>query len=102
MAYLLIAVVSVSASFLLAVVLWRLGIRYGWHREIRARDVHKEPTPRLGGIALYAAMGVGALVASTLPEFSAVFDNPRPVIAVFGGAFIVVALGVVDDLIDLD
>ncbi len=34
MAYLLIAVVSVSVSFLLAVVLWRLGIRYGWHREI--------------------------------------------------------------------
>lgn len=102
MAYLLIAVVSVSVSFLLAVVLWRLGIRYGWHRDIRARDVHKEPTPRLGGIALYAAMGVGALVASTLPEFSSVFDNPRPVIAVFGGAFIVVAVGVVDDLIDLD
>ena len=102
MAYILIAVVSVSASFLLAVVLWRLGIRYGWHREIRARDVHKEPTPRLGSIALYAAMAVGALVASTLQEFSAVFDNPRPVIAVFGGAFIVVAVGVVDDLIDLD
>ena len=102
MAYALIALIATSVSFLLAAGLWRAGIRYGWHREIRPRDVHQEPTPRLGGIALFVGMVVSAGIASRLPEFAAVFDNPRPISAVLIGAFIVVALGVVDDLIDLD
>ena len=100
--YLLVALTAVAVSFLLALALWQLGVRYGWHREIRPRDVHQEPTPRLGGIAVYVGMILATLVASQLPQFDEVFQNPRPIIAVLVSGFIVVALGVVDDLIDLD
>jgi UDP-GlcNAc:undecaprenyl-phosphate GlcNAc-1-phosphate transferase len=100
--YVLVALSVLGVSFSLAWVLWRLGVRYRWHREIRPRDVHQEPTPRLGGIAVFIAMALGAVLASQLDEFAGVFENPRPMIALFIAAFIVVALGVVDDLIELD
>ncbi len=100
--YLLVALSAVAASFLLALVLWQLGVRYSWHREIRPRDVHQEPTPRLGGIAVYVGIVLATLVASQLPQFDEVFANPRPIIAVLVAGFIVVTLGVIDDLIDLD
>ena len=100
--YLVVVGTAMAVSFLLALALWQLGIRYGWHREIRPRDVHQEPTPRLGGIAVYVGMVLAALVASQVPQFGDVFANPRPIIAVFVAGLIVVALGVVDDLIDLD
>lgn len=100
--YGLVALTAVAVSFLLALALWQLGVRYGWHREIRPRDVHQEPTPRLGGIAVYVGMVLATLVASQLPHFEEVFQDPRPIIAVLLAGFIVVALGVVDDLIDLD
>jgi len=76
--YLLVALSAVAVSFLLALALWQLGVRYGWHREIRPRDVHQEPTPRLGGIAVYVGMVLAALVASQVPQFEEVFANPRP------------------------
>ena len=100
--YVLVALTAVAVSFLLALALWQLGVRYGWHREIRPRDVHQEPTPRLGGIAVYVGMVLATLVASQLPHFEEVFQDPRPIIAVLLAGFIVVALGVVDDLIGLD
>jgi UDP-GlcNAc:undecaprenyl-phosphate/decaprenyl-phosphate GlcNAc-1-phosphate transferase len=100
--YLVVAATAIAVSFLLALALWRLGIRYAWHREIRPRDVHQEPTPRLGGIAVYVGMVLATLVASQVPLFEEVFANPRPIIAVLVAGLIVVALGVVDDLIDLD
>jgi UDP-GlcNAc:undecaprenyl-phosphate GlcNAc-1-phosphate transferase len=100
--YLVVALTAVAVSFVLALALWLLGVRYGWHREIRPRDVHQEPTPRLGGIAVYVAMVLAAGVASQLPQFAEVFDNPRPIVAILVAGLIVVTLGVVDDLIDLD
>ena len=100
--YVLVTLTAVAVSFLLALALWQLGVRYGWHREIRPRDVHQEPTPRLGGIAVYVGMVLATLVASQLPHFEKAFQDPRSIIAVLVAGFIVVALGVVDDLIDLD
>jgi UDP-GlcNAc:undecaprenyl-phosphate GlcNAc-1-phosphate transferase len=100
--YLLVAGSAIAVSFLLALALWQLGVRYGWHREIRPRDVHQEPTPRLGGIAVYVGIVSATLVASQLSQFEEAFANPRPIIALLVAGLIVVALGVVDDLIDLD
>jgi hypothetical protein len=85
--YVLVALTAVAVSFLLALALWQLGVRYGWHREIRPRDVHQEPTPRLGGIAVYVGMVLATLVASQLPHFEEVFQDPRPIIAVLLAGF---------------
>lgn len=100
--YVVVALVTTATSFLVALVLWRLGVKYRWHREIRPRDVHKEPTPRLGGIAVFIGLIVGIAVSSQVPGLAPVFDQPRAILAVLAAAFIVVALGVVDDIIELD
>jgi UDP-GlcNAc:undecaprenyl-phosphate GlcNAc-1-phosphate transferase len=100
--YVVVALVTMATSFLAALVLWRLGVKHRWHREIRPRDVHKEPTPRLGGIAVFIGLIVGIAVSSQVPGLAPVFDQPRAILAVFAAAFIVVALGVVDDIIELD
>jgi UDP-GlcNAc:undecaprenyl-phosphate GlcNAc-1-phosphate transferase len=100
--YFFLALVTIATSFLVALALWRLGIKYRWHREIRPRDVHKEPTPRLGGIAVFVGLVVGVVVGSQVPALAPVFDQPRAIYAVLAAAFIVVALGVVDDIIELD
>ena len=51
---LLVALVGAVVSFLMSIVMWRVGIRFKLYPEIRARDVHTRPTPRLGGVAMFA------------------------------------------------
>jgi UDP-GlcNAc:undecaprenyl-phosphate GlcNAc-1-phosphate transferase len=74
--YVVITLIAFAVSFGLALVLWRLGIKHRWHREIRPRDVHKEPTPRLGGIAVFVGMATAAVIASPFEAFAGVFDDP--------------------------
>jgi len=102
MGYFLIAGVAASIALGVSYVLLRLARRFEWHPEIRPRDVHQTPTPRIGGIAVFAGMLAGVLVASQLGYFDDVFLSPRAIIAVFIAAAIVLVLGVMDDIFDLD
>ena len=45
--FLLAAAVTLALSW----AVWQLSMRYKLYPGIRERDVHKTPTPRLGGIA---------------------------------------------------
>jgi UDP-GlcNAc:undecaprenyl-phosphate GlcNAc-1-phosphate transferase len=85
-----------------SILLWKVGGKWVKQRDIRDRDVHQTPTPRLGGLALFVSMVAATVVASQVGWFDEVFDNPRNVYALLGAAAIVVAIGFVDDLIDLD
>lgn len=100
--YLIISGSAAAVSFVSSFVLWKLASRFGWSPEIRSRDVHKVPTPRLGGIAVFLSIVVALIVASAVTEFAVLFANPRPLISILVAAFVVVAIGVVDDLIELD
>jgi UDP-GlcNAc:undecaprenyl-phosphate GlcNAc-1-phosphate transferase len=92
----------------MSVVMWRVGIRYKLYPEIRARDVHTRPTPRLGGIAMYCGLLTGLLVAwliaSRTPYFRLVFfdGNERQITAILCAATLIVVMGVLDDFFDLD
>jgi UDP-GlcNAc:undecaprenyl-phosphate/decaprenyl-phosphate GlcNAc-1-phosphate transferase len=101
---LLVALVGAAVSFLMSIVMWRVGIRYRLYPEIRERDVHTRPTPRLGGIAMYTGLLAALLVASQLEYFRAVFfdGNERQIIAVLCAATLIVVMGVLDDFFDLD
>lgn len=100
--YALVLIVAAVVSFAVSLVLWRVGTKWGIQRTIRQRDVHKNPTPRLGGLALFAALLVATLVASQVSWFQGVFQAPRTVWALVGAAAIVVLIGFLDDLFDLD
>nr|WP_216077212.1 MraY family glycosyltransferase [Isoptericola sediminis] len=68
---------------------------------VRARDVHVQPTPRLGGLAMLLGIVVAVLLASRMPFLAGVFAEPQ-VFGVVGGAVIVCLLGWADDIWDLD
>jgi UDP-GlcNAc:undecaprenyl-phosphate GlcNAc-1-phosphate transferase len=100
--YALVLIVATVVSFGLSVVLWQVGKRVGTRREVRARDVHKEPVPRLGGLALFGSLLVATLVASQVSWFEGIFSDPSTVWALVGAAAVVVAIGFIDDVFELD
>ncbi|HWH27032.1 MAG TPA: MraY family glycosyltransferase [Pseudolysinimonas sp.] len=100
--YVLVAAVSGVVTFGLSIVIFKLSHRFRLYPKIRERDVHTRPTPRLGGVAMFigvvAAFGIGSL----LPPLALVYSRPGPILAILGAAALIVVIGVVDDLIDLD
>lgn len=101
-AYLLLLLIAAAATYLLTPVARWCALRWGAITAVRTRDVHSIPTPRLGGLAMWAGILVGLAMASRLPFLDAVFENPRPIIGIAAAATIVCALGVADDIWDLD
>ena len=95
--YLLTLCVTAAVTYLLTGPARKFAIVAGAVPEIRARDVHREPTPRLGGIAMFGGLCAGLLVSSQLTNIGAVFtlsDEPRALLA---GAGLIWLLGVLDD-----
>src|SRR5688572_21311800 len=95
--YLLTLLVTAAVTYLLTGPVRKFAIAAGAMPEIRARDVHREPTPRLGGIAMFGGLCAGLLVASQLEDLQEVFtetDEPRALLA---GAGLIWLLGVLDD-----
>lgn len=65
--YLLMALVAAAVTYLLVPLVRVFAIRIGAMPEVRDRDVHTTPTPRLGGLAMYGGLVAGLLVAGRLP-----------------------------------
>nr|WP_205379095.1 MraY family glycosyltransferase [Streptomyces sp. SID7805] len=89
--------VTAAVTFLLTGPVRKFAIAAGAMPEIRARDVHREPTPRLGGIALFGGLCAGFLVASHLPGLRRVFEDYNEPRALLTGAALIWLLGVLDD-----
>ncbi|TIC88773.1 undecaprenyl/decaprenyl-phosphate alpha-N-acetylglucosaminyl 1-phosphate transferase [Nocardioides sp. GY 10113] len=101
--YLLVFLVAAAVTYLLTVVAREVAVRTGAVAKVRDRDVHAEPIPYLGGIAMLGGLFAAYLVAQGLPFLSLsgpfVFDDARSVL--IAGAM-VCCVGVVDDIFDLD
>jgi UDP-GlcNAc:undecaprenyl-phosphate/decaprenyl-phosphate GlcNAc-1-phosphate transferase len=101
--YLAVFLVAVTVTYLLAVLAKEVALRFGAVARVRDRDVHDVPVPYFGGIAMYGGLVAAYLVARHLPFLSGagdwVFDDARSVL-IAGG--MVCALGVLDDLLELD
>jgi UDP-GlcNAc:undecaprenyl-phosphate GlcNAc-1-phosphate transferase len=96
--YLLCLVAAAAVTYLLTPLARALALRWGAMAEVRDRDVHDEPTPRLGGLAMLAGLAAGLLLASKLPQMSSVFQvGNSPTLALLSGAAIIVVLGMIDD-----
>ncbi|HEY8589160.1 MAG TPA: undecaprenyl/decaprenyl-phosphate alpha-N-acetylglucosaminyl 1-phosphate transferase, partial [Naasia sp.] len=74
--YILVALVAAVVTFILSFAVFRLGVKYRLHPQIRDRDVHTNPTPRLGGVAMFGGVAVALGVASQIPFFRLVFSEP--------------------------
>ena len=101
--YLTVFLVAVTVTYLLAVLAREIALRFGAVAQVRDRDVHAEPIPYFGGIAMYGGLVAAYLVARNLPFLSRAGDQvlaDAGVVLAAGG--MVCALGVLDDLFELD
>jgi UDP-GlcNAc:undecaprenyl-phosphate/decaprenyl-phosphate GlcNAc-1-phosphate transferase len=101
--YLTVFLVAVTVTYLLAVLAREIALRYGAVAHVRDRDVHAEPIPYFGGVAMYGGLVAAYLVARNLPFLSRAGDQvleDAAVVLAAGG--MVCALGVLDDLFELD
>jgi UDP-GlcNAc:undecaprenyl-phosphate GlcNAc-1-phosphate transferase len=101
-AYLLITLATAAVTFVATWAALKLALKYKIYPQIRERDAHKTPTPRLGGVAMLFGLWVGTGIAASFGWFRSVFDEPMPIIAVLGAATFIGILGFLDDLFDLD
>lgn len=98
--YLLILLVAAAVTFVAVPIVRHVALVSNALTPVRARDVHTTPTPRLGGVSMFAGFATAVVVASRVPYLSGVIDSSAW--AVVLGAGLVCLLGVVDDLWDLD
>ena len=100
--YLLCLLAAAAVTYLLTPPVRSLALRVKAMAQVRDRDVHAEPTARLGGLAMVGGLLAGILLASKLPMMKAVFASGNTSIALLSGVAIIVALGIVDDKWGLD
>jgi UDP-GlcNAc:undecaprenyl-phosphate/decaprenyl-phosphate GlcNAc-1-phosphate transferase len=101
-AYLLIMVVAALVTFAATFLTLRLSRKHSIMPEIRERDVHTDPTPRIGGLAMLIGFLVSLAVAASLGWFSSVFEDPIHILAIAAAATLIAIIGVLDDILDLD
>ncbi|MDQ1546571.1 MAG: UDP-GlcNAc:undecaprenyl-phosphate/decaprenyl-phosphate GlcNAc-phosphate transferase [Actinomycetota bacterium] len=100
--YALTVAVAAVVTWALSMVILRLSHRYRLYPKIRSRDVHTQPTPRLGGVAMFLGVVVAIGSAWLIPPLRSAFGEPWQVVTILLAALLVVVMGVVDDLLDLN
>ena len=101
--YLLVFLVAAAVTYLLTVIAREIAIRTRAVAAVRDRDVHDEPVPYLGGIAMLGGLWAAFLIARELPflskDGSFVFEDAQRVLV---AGSIVCVVGVLDDIVELD
>ncbi|MET9657749.1 MraY family glycosyltransferase [Streptomyces sp. NPDC006510] len=100
--YLLTLCVTAAVTYLLTGPVRKFAIAIGAMPAIRARDVHREPTPRLGGIAMFGGLCAGLIVAAHLHNLDWVFQLSNEPRALLSGAALIWLIGVLDDKFEID
>ena len=100
--YVFTVILTAAATLAFTAIVWRIGLRYRLYAEIRERDVHTTPKPRIGGVAMYLGVLAAFALSSQVPYFSIIWTEPATVFAILAAAGLIVIVGVADDLWDLD
>ncbi len=89
--------VALVATILLIVVLRPVAVRVGLVDIPNERKSHRSPTPLVGGLAIFGGLGLGFFLCKDGP----IPLSQREVYSFFGAGFLLVAVGVVDDFLEL-
>ena len=81
--YIFIAAIAGAVVWFMTPVIRQLAFRIGAVGEVRARDVHTVPTPRIGGVAMLTGVIVAFIFASRLPWVDNLFDESHQLWVVF-------------------
>ena len=90
--YLFILMLAAAVTYVLTPLVRRGAIAIKAQHAPRGRDVHKRPTPLLGGVAIYGGLVAGLLVADRLSYLQQAFPSPRTIegLLLAGGLLVVI------------
>src|ERR1700757_633575 len=94
--YLFILVLAAAVTYVLTPLVRRGAIAIRAQHAPRGRDVHKQPTPLLGGLAMYGGLVAGLLVADRLSYLQQGFPSSPFVKGLLRAGGLLVIGGIVD------
>ncbi len=94
--YALPLLVTLAVTYLLTPLVRRLAIKVGAVFGARDRDVHAEPIPRMGGLAMFIGVAAGLLAASRLASLASAISL-RDLLLLLLAAGLIVGVGLIDD-----
>ena len=95
--YLFILIIAATVTYLLTPLVRALATKINAQHAARSRDVHTEPTPLIGGLAMYGGLVVSLLVAERLTYLKSAFPSVRTVNGLLAAGGLLVLIGIVDD-----
>jgi UDP-GlcNAc:undecaprenyl-phosphate/decaprenyl-phosphate GlcNAc-1-phosphate transferase len=95
--YVTTLLVAAAVTYLLTPLVRRFAVTVGAIHATRDRDVHQVPTPLLGGVAMYAGLVAGLIVASRLVSLKSVFAQTNMAKGLLLAGALVVIMGFIDD-----
>ena len=98
--YLVTVLLAAIITYLITPFVRDLAIKSGAIAKIRSRDVHVEPTPRWGGLAMWLAMALTLVIVNYLPLVEKSFG--REATGIFLSGTFILFIGMLDDRFDLD
>lgn len=106
----LVLLVAAVVTYLLTPAVRKFAVAIGAQTEVRARDIHTVPTPRLGGLAMYGGLVAAVLVAGNLPLLADALRTKESWevtwsgtwTALLAGGGLLVVIGVIDDRWEMD
>ena len=98
--YLVTVLLAAIITYLLTPLVRDLAIKAGAVTAIRSRDVHLEPTPRWGGLAMWLSMALTLVIVNYLPLVNKSFGSEAT--GIFLSGTFILLLGLLDDRFDLD
>ncbi|GAA1481875.1 UDP-N-acetylglucosamine--decaprenyl-phosphate N-acetylglucosaminephosphotransferase [Gordonia sinesedis] len=99
---LLVGLTAAAVTYLATSVVRVMAIRAGAVAVPRVRDVHVIPTPRLGGVGMFAGVVAAIALAASLPALNRGFAYTNDMGAVIAAGAVIVGVGVIDDRWGLD
>lgn len=100
--YVLVFLIGMAVSFTLTPPARSLALRLGAVARVRGRDVHHGAIPYFGGLAMLGGVAATFFLASRLPFLTRYSLVTKDSITVLIAAAIICAVGVIDDLIELN
>lgn len=98
----LVILVAATFTYLATGLVRSFLVRTGRVAEIRLRDSHSQPTPQMGGVAMFTGFAAAVFIAGQFPALTRGFMPVTPEMnAVSWAALAIVLVGVIDDHVEL-
>lgn len=98
--YLVTLLIAAALSYIITPTVQRYAMKFGAVAIPRTRDIHQQPTPRWGGVAMWISMSLTFAIVNHLSLVGKAFGHEAQ--GIFLAGTVLVILGMLDDRFQLD